>query len=60
MERVNDLSTDKGDKWINASELIRSLSVDPYECMGCPEPEFLPELVAILAEMDGIFMRKQP
>ena len=45
-----------GDKWINASELIRSLSVDPYECPGCPEPDFLPELIAMVDEIDEFYV----
>lgn len=42
------MNNEQSDKLINASELIRSLQVDPIECPGCPEPEFLEELIAIL------------
>ena len=35
---------------IDADALIESLSVDPVECMGCPEPEFLGELIQVLEE----------
>ena len=50
----------KGDKWINASALIRALSVDPVTCMGCPEPEFMPDLVAIIDEFDEFFYEDVP
>ena len=35
-------------KLIDATELIQQLSVDPVKCPGCPEPEFLPELIDVL------------
>lgn len=37
-------------KYIDCTELIESLLVDPVECPGCPEPESLPDLIAILAD----------
>lgn len=33
---------------IDADALIESLSVDPIGCMGCPEPEWIDELIDIL------------
>lgn len=35
-------------KLIDADALIQNLSVDPGECPGCPEPEFLNDLIEIL------------
>jgi len=35
-------------KLIDADKLIEELSVDPVECPGCPEPEWLEEFVRIL------------
>ena len=43
------------DKWVNASEIIRSLTVDPIECPGCPAPEFLQDIINILEEAPGIY-----
>ena len=37
-------------KLIDVDELIESLTVDQLDCPGCPEPEFLPELIEILKE----------
>lgn len=37
-------------KIVDVEELIRMLSVDPTECPGCPEPEFLPDLIRVLEE----------
>lgn len=37
-------------KFIDADALIERLSVDPVSCPGCPEPEFLPELIEILKQ----------
>lgn len=37
-------------KYIDADALLESLSVDPIECPGCPEPELLPELRALIEE----------
>ena len=37
-------------KLVDADEIIASLSVDPYECTGCPEPEFLQDMISVLAE----------
>lgn len=34
-------------KLIDADALIRSLMVDPVECPGCPEPEFLSDLIEV-------------
>lgn len=33
---------------IDADALIQSLEVDPVECPGCPEPEYLGELKELL------------
>lgn len=33
---------------IDADALIESLTVDPIGCAGCPEPEFMDELIDIL------------
>lgn len=33
---------------IDADALIRSLQVDPVECPGCPEPEYLGEFEELL------------
>lgn len=40
----------KMSKFIDADALIERLSVDPVSCPGCPEPEFLPELIEILKQ----------
>lgn len=41
-------------KLIDADALIRDLSVDPYECPGCPEPEFLQDLINVLESAPSI------
>ena len=33
---------------IDADALVDALSVDPIGCAGCPEPEFMGELIDIL------------
>lgn len=33
---------------IDADALVDTLSVDPIGCAGCPEPEFMDELIDIL------------
>lgn len=33
---------------IDADALIKSLMVDPVECPGCPEPEYLEEFIELL------------
>lgn len=33
---------------IDADALIKSLEVDPVECPGCPEPEYLQEFIELL------------
>ncbi len=38
------------DKYVNADRLISSLEIDPFECPGCPEPEYLPELIELLRQ----------
>jgi len=35
-------------KLIDADALIQSLMIDPVECPGCPEPEFLSDLIEVL------------
>lgn len=35
-------------KLIDADVLIQGLMVDPLDCPGCPEPDFLNDFVAIL------------
>lgn len=35
-------------KLIDADALIESLSINPYECPGCPEPEYLEEIITLL------------
>lgn len=37
-------------KLVDVDELIKSLTVNQLDCPGCPEPEFLPELIEILKE----------
>jgi hypothetical protein len=37
-------------KLVDVDELINSLTVNQLDCPGCPEPEFLPELIEILKE----------
>lgn len=37
-------------KYIDVDALIDSLTVDPVMCPGCPEAEFLPELIEILRQ----------
>lgn len=39
---------------IDADALIKSLEVDPVECPGCPEPEYLGELIELLREAPTI------
>lgn len=39
---------------IDADALIRSLEVDPVECPGCPEPEYLGEIIEMLREAPTI------
>lgn len=39
---------------IDADALIKSLEVDPVECPGCPEPEYLKEFIELLAEAPTI------
>lgn len=34
---------------IDADALIESLSINPEDCPGCPEPEWLEELACVLA-----------
>ena len=41
-------------KLIDADKLIAELKVDPVECPGCPEPEFLPELIQILENAEAV------
>lgn len=38
----------------DADALIAALEVDPIECPGCPEPEFLPEIIELLREAPTI------
>lgn len=33
---------------IDADALVESLSVDPVECPGCPEPEWMNEIIMVL------------
>ena len=40
----------KHGRLIDADALLDALEVDPIECPGCPEPEFLPEIRALLEE----------
>lgn len=40
----------KHGRLIDADALLAALEVDPIECPGCPEPEFLAELRAIIEE----------
>lgn len=35
-------------KLIDADVLIQGFMVDPLDCPGCPEPEFLDDLIEIL------------
>ena len=35
-------------KLIDADALIQGFMVDPLDCPGCPEPEFLDDLIEIL------------
>lgn len=37
-------------KLIDADKLIEELSIDPAECPGCPEPEWLETFIQILEE----------
>ena len=37
-------------KYVDAGALIANLSVDPNENPGCPEPEYLPELIELLRQ----------
>lgn len=37
-------------KLIDADEIIAALTVDPYDCIGCPEPEFMQDIVNLLRE----------
>ena len=37
-------------KLIDADALIHGLRVDPAECPGCPEPEFLDDIISLLEE----------
>ena len=37
-------------KYIDVDALIESLTIDPVMCPGCPEAEFLPELIEILRQ----------
>lgn len=39
---------------LDADALIAALEVDPIECPGCPEPEFLPEIIELLREAPTI------
>jgi len=48
------LAKHKTGKLIDADALIRSLEVDPVECPGCPEPEYLKEFIELLAEAPTI------
>lgn len=41
-------------KLVDADKLIKELSVDPVECPGCPEPEWLGEFVRILEEAEEV------
>ena len=34
---------------IDADAFIAELTIDPIECPGCPEPEFLDEFLALVA-----------
>lgn len=33
---------------IDADALIKSLTINPTECMGCPEPEWINEFIQVL------------
>ena len=44
---IADLPEHHG-RLIDAEALIKSLEVDPVECPGCPEPEYLRELKELL------------
>ena len=44
----------KHGRLIDADALIESMKVDPIECPGCPEPEFLEDLIAVLEEAPTI------
>ena len=39
---------------IDADALIKSLEVNPVECPGCPEPEYLEEFIELLREAQTI------
>lgn len=41
-------------KLVDADKLIKELTVDPVECPGCPEPEWLEEFVRILEEAEEV------
>lgn len=41
-------------KLIDTDKLIEELTVDPVECPGCPEPEWLGELIQILEEEPSV------
>lgn len=43
---------------IDADALIESLSINPEECPGCPEPEWLEELACVLALAPTIERKK--
>lgn len=38
----------KHGKLVDADALIESLSVNPLECPGCPEPEYLEDVITLL------------
>ena len=39
---------------IDADALIKQLSVNQIDCPGCPEPEFLPELIEVLKQAPSV------
>lgn len=41
-------------KLIDADALIHGLRVDPAECPGCPEPEFLDDIISLLEEAPAV------
>lgn len=41
---------EKHGRLIDADALLAALEVDPIECPGCPEPEFMPEFRALIEE----------
>lgn len=46
-------------RFIDADALIESLTINPTECMGCPEPEWIDELIQILNTAPSVLINTE-